>query len=314
MRSAHCQRQGGKGPDPLQEPAGDGKPAGPCGSRTDIPIPSTRSLAGSWSRVPSAAGQPQELFDRCPRPAWLICSSLVLPDSSSFPARSARCPAPPMLQQLRAALCLSCPHSPGAPRAPSGMGDGSSLQAEPSGSCQSPWRCQIEFLGLLLQQIPSEGSSARRFPACPGCGMALAAEGRGDLIPKSRDFPSPALLPRSRRLKGGIESSGAAADVERGRSRECFQQQNSDGRKWAGDTPQTKPLWEGSSADALPPHQHSRSSMRLLPSAPRSKGLRFHLGFLPRRMNRSGEREEREAAARGGPGRMNGNSGSHRFH
>lgn len=223
-----------------------------------------------------------------------------------------------MLRQLRAALSLSCPESPAAPREPSGMGDGPSLQAEPSGSCQSPGTATLSPWGCSSSRLRSEGSAARRFPASPGCGMALAAEGRGDFIHKSRDFPSPALLPHCRRLKGGIESSGAAADVERGRSRECFQQQNSDGRKWAGDTPQTKPLWEGSSADALPPHQHSRSSMRLLPSAPRSKGLRFRLGFLPRRMNQRSEREEREAAARGGPGpragRMNGNSGSHRFH
>lgn len=65
-------------------------------------------------------------------------------------------------------------------------------------------------------------------------------------------------------------------------SRECFHQQNSDGRKWACDTQQTIIYQKVSSADVLPTlplHQHllSIGFLPLLPHA--KKWLIFYLVF-----------------------------------
>lgn len=204
MRSAHCQRQGGKGPDPLQEPAGDGKPAGPCGSRTDIPIPSTRSLAGSWSRVPSAAGRPQELFDRCPRPAWLICSSLVLPDSSSFPARSARCPrAAPLCRErarLRHRRCSSssvllsaCPARTARELRghPLEWGMDPPCRQSPPGAARAPGAAKSSPWGCSSNRFRARGALPGASRPVRGAGWRWLRKGGGISSLKAAIFPPP---------------------------------------------------------------------------------------------------------------------------
>ena len=54
-------------------------------------------------------------------------------------------------------------------------------------------------------------------------------------------------------------------------SRECFHQQNSDGRKWAGDTQLTMICWKVSSADVLLLHQHLLLSIGFLLFCPTLK-------------------------------------------
>lgn len=205
-------------------------------------------------------------------PAWLICSSLVLPDSCSFPACSARGCALPSgssaLLRARTApeslmlgqLLYPCP-APGSWIIPAGSrAELPRSRRSPGIAKWSPWSW-----GCSSGRFRSEGSGARRFP---GCGMA--AEGRGNLINKSGDFASPALLPHAWRLKGGIESSQLGGCCRCGAGplpgvlpAAEFRWEEM-GRRHPADN---APL-EVSSADVLPPHQHSRSALRLLPSCP----------------------------------------------
>lgn len=149
----------------------------------------------------------------------------------------------------------------------------------------------------------------------------VAAEGRGNFINKSRGFASPALLPPPRRLKGGIESSQLGGCCRCGAG--PLPGSASSSRIPTGGNGPATPRRQCSIGSVLCRCASSSSALAILIEAPSllpraQKGLRFHLGFPPRRVKQRSEREERESSRSGWDrlraGRMNGNSGSHRFH